>query len=249
MIAVAFTVSCQRQRYLREAIDSWRAVRGSEDARFLFMMEPLYTFPVAEFDGYLRRTFRPDQWSVGVTERPLGCLRNTQRAMEAALREGAGFGVVAEEDLAVADDVLEYFEWAREEYRRDKQVVAICAHTRSSKLPDNAAVTRAPWFNPLVWGTWQDRWDEVIGPEWGAAEGNPESWDRKLMGLCRDRKLESVFPAQSRSVHRGEVSTQYTYELGRQFWPSSVSTCFRAHYEPQAYKEVPFPIEPGDLVV
>lgn len=248
MIAVAFTVSCQRQRYLREAINSWAQVRGVQDAMLVFALEPLYNFPLNEFVDFLKRSFK--NWRVVTSTEHLGCLRNTRRAMELALGE-AEFAAVAEEDLEVATDTLEYLAWAREAYRDDQQVQAVCAHARASKLTDEAAVVRAPWFNPLVWGTWKDRWESFFGPEWGPQEdsANPESWDRKVMMSMRDKGTCSVFPVRSRSIHRGEVSTQYIYELGRTFWPSSMSTCFQSQYVPQDYREVTFPDEPGMLVV
>lgn len=245
---VAFTVSCAREKYLRETLDSWTRARGSRECKMVFALEPPGSqFPVEAFSEFARRSF-PAGVSVHPAPRPLHCLANTRRAMELALQQ-EDFGAVAEEDLEVADDVLEYLAWASEAYREDKNVVAVCAHARASQLSDSAAVVRAPWFNPLVWGTWRDRWTEVIAPQWQAADwsGNRESWDLQLMTTVSTRGLHSVFPVRSRSVHRGEVSTQYTYELGRAFWPSSISDCYAPHYEPQAYREVLYPV--GKLVV
>lgn len=247
MIAVAFTVSGLRQKYLRAALDTWAHVRGIEKARLIFSIEPGNNFPVAEFQQFISQSF-PGQARVEVADQKLGCLRNTRRAMDLALGE-ADFGVVAEEDLHVSDDVLEYLSWASEQYRDDSQVTTVCAHVKDSKVKDPAAVTRASWFNPLVWGTWRDSWEGFVRPGWGPCPGNHEGWDRNLQVQVSATGKQSVFPVLSRVIHRGETSTLTSLPLSEFFYREFLSHCFQPHYEPQAYKEVPFPIEPGDLVV
>jgi hypothetical protein len=247
-VIVAFTVSCLRQEYLRKSLDSWARVRGIRDCKLVFVLEPPGgLFPLASFEEFLQRSF-PGRWTVHAAEAPLGCLKNTRRAMELALAE-EDFGVVAEEDVEVADDVLEYFSWARDAYRGNG-VQAVCSHARASELVDAAATTRASWFNPLVWGTWLDRWENVFAPQWGPVTPSaPESWDTKFMTLFRQSGQCCLFPAQSRSVHQGEVSTMYSYEAGKALWPKTVSSCYTAHYDPQNYREVEFPAAPGVLVI
>jgi hypothetical protein len=246
---VAFTVSCHRQKYLHDALVSWAKVRGAAECKMLFALEPPHgLFPVEAFTATVRQAF-PAGAEVHIAAERLRCLRNTHRAMELAFQCGEDFAVLAEEDIEVADDVLEYFAWARDAYAGDSQVLAVCAHARSSKVSDPAAVTRAPWFNPLVWGTWRDRWEKVISPNWKPGEdcNNEQSWDLNLMLFTRDGGYASIFPLRSRSVHRGESSTHLAWPLSEHMFRESVTDCYAPRYEPQAYREVEFP--DGVLVV
>ncbi len=249
-LTIAFTVSCLREKYLRQALDSWTKVRGIQDAHLLFCLEPLSryrrrepghppeqvggtAFPVAEFKEFLRRCFRSTQ--VVVNERRLGCFRNTQVTLDRAFAAGAEFAVLAEEDLVVATDVLEYFAWAQR-YRDDKQVV--CAHTFVSSARPEQAV-RTSWFSPLVWGTWPDRWQDFIRPGWGGVPANPDAWDACLRSRIIEDRKACIFPALSRSQHIGKVSTLTPGALAEHFYKASISQCFSAHYPPQEYRECP----------
>jgi hypothetical protein len=249
-VIVALTVSCWRQRYLRASVDSWARARGAEEASFLFCLEPPSTFPLGEFTEYVQRLF-PGRAEVLVSEERLGCLRNTWRAMSQALaRTGDGFAVVCEEDVEVADDILEYFAWARDAYREDPKVAVACAHARSSQVADPHAVVRASWFCPLGWGIWQDRWGTLLSPAWGPLDGsnNNESWDNNLKQLLQDTELQAVFPVRSRSLHIGELSVLMGPVLGEHVYQASVSDCFSKGYPPGSFHEVPYP-EGGQLWV
>lgn len=239
-----------RQKYLRESIDSWTRARGADQARFVFCLEPphLY-FPVEEFAAFAERAF-PGRSMVRVSPEPLGCLRNTRQAIEMALTlSEEGFGVVAEEDLEVSDDIFEYLIWARDAYRDDPDVLTVCAHARGSSLSDQDAVTRAPWFCPLVWGTWSGKWDGYLKPAWGPATGtnNSESWDVNLQQFMQREQRHTVFPVRSRTVHRGAASTLLGSVLGEALYAGSVSNCYQPHYAEQQFHEIPYPA--GKLAV
>ena len=104
-----------RQKYLRQALGTWRRARGIGDWHLLFSLEPCrLNFPVAEFTQWAKRVFASSE--VSVNDQRLGCLRNTRRAMRLAFASGAAFAMLAEEDILVSEDVLEYFSWARDTY-------------------------------------------------------------------------------------------------------------------------------------
>ena len=235
---IAFTVSAQREKYLRQALDSWGKVRGIQDAHLLFCMEPRPVhspFPVGEFKAFLQRSFRSTE--VIVNDVRKGCFANTRDTMRRAFADGASFTILAEEDLVVADDLLEYFTWAQR-YRDDEKAIAVCSHVMAtSGLPGKAV--RVPWFSPLVWGTWPDRWEQFILPGWGGIPGNPEAWDHHLRTLIHEGGLCSLFPAWSRSEHIGRASTLTPGALSEHFFEASTSQCFRPHYEPQDWQELP----------
>lgn len=242
-LAVAFTVSALRQDYLRTTLDSWARVRGVGQARLLFAFEPLprraRPFPVAEFREYLARSFPGCWYTISTAEERQGCFANTRRAVDQALATGRDFVVLAEEDVTVADDTLEYFRWAAQTYHGDQDVIAVCAHSfRSAESAAAASVVRAPWFSPIVWGTWPDRWRDFIRPGWGGAAGNPDAWDLNLRQRIAAAGRVSVFPLRSRALHHGKVSTLTPGALAEHFYGASVSRCFAAHYPPQDYGEI-----------
>lgn len=235
-LTVAFTVSGQRQQYLRQALGSWERVRGVQDARLLFCIEPDPAFPVPEFGAWAGGAFR--QAASVVNAARLGCVANTRMAMSRAFGGGAGFAVLAEEDVEVSSDVLEYFAWAAGEYAADPGIAAVCAHTRASwSAGDNVAV-RLPWFSPLIWGTWKSRWEDFIGPGWGITEGNPHGWDARLRIELGEAGLLCLFPARSRSLHIGETSTLFTSALSAHMYPGTRSTCYEPERPPQRWREV-----------
>jgi hypothetical protein len=251
---IAFTVSCQRQKYLRQALDSWSQVRGVQEAHLLFCLEPLpffsrdraggpllerpgTAFPVAEFRAFLQRSFRSTE--VIVNDKKLGPTGNTREAMHRAFAAGAEFTILAEEDLVVATDILEWFAWAQRYRDMDGcGVTTVSAHAhRSAGTP--AQAVRVPWFSPLAWGTWPDRWAQFIEPGWGGLPDNAGAWDAQLRDRIVDAGLCSVFPARSRSQHIGELSTLTPGLLAEHFYKASQSDCFSPHYPPQEFTEVP----------
>lgn len=249
-VVVAFTVSGLREKYLRRALDSWAQVRGIANVQLVFCIEPAHTFPFGEFTGWAMRIFREPL--VRQNTEQLGCLRNTRQAFSTAFAAGARLAVLAEEDLVVSADVLEYLNWAMGEYEQDPEIAAVCAHARESKSRDEEAVVRVPWFNPLVCGTWKDRWENVIEPSWGAwdegVEGN-QAWDNNLRIVLRQAGYKCVFPAMSRVLHVGETSTIYgSAVVGEYMYAQSISTCFRPDHHPAVHREVPFASVPGLLV-
>jgi hypothetical protein len=244
---IAFTVTGLRQEYLRKSLDSWARARGVEDWAFVFCLEPCRdTFPVEAFESWARGVF--PEVMVYENTRRLGCSANTRQAMGLAFKLGADFAVLAEEDVIVATDVLEYFAWARREYIGHPQVAVACAHTRCSKGEDLAAATLAPWFSPLVWGTWPGLWDSFIRPSWGGIPSNPEAWDANLRVVLGQAGRQCVFPARSRALHIGEQSTFVMGRIAEHMYQLSISDCFEPEVPPQDYREVPFVSVPELLV-
>jgi hypothetical protein len=235
-ITVTFTVSAQRQKYLRQALESWAHVRGVRKAHMQFSMEPDPTFPADEFIGWTAGAF--GQVEVGTNAARLGPTGNTRMAMVRAFAGGADFAVCAEEDVVVASDILEYFTWAARSHAHDKDVLAVCAHVRASAETWTDAAVRLPWFNPLTWGTWRDRWQDFLEPGWGGVPGNEPGWDVNLRQRLTAAGKTCLFPVRSRSLHIGEVSTMFRPELSLHLFPATRSTCYEAQYAPQEYREI-----------
>ncbi len=248
-VVVAFTVSGQREKYLKRALDSWTQVRGIETAGLVFCVEPVPTFPVRDFTIWASRTFPGSH--VSVNPDVYGCLKNTKRAFDAAFGMGARLGVMAEEDLVVSADVLEYLTWAMAEYEHDQDVAAVCCHAKESQSTDASLAVKVPWFNPLVCGTWKDRWEGLWRPSWKPWEGGlneNQAWDNNLRIVLSHYAKHSIFPGVSRVMHIGEISTIYTPSIAEFMYQASVSGCFAASHPPAEFREVPFEAVPGLLV-
>jgi hypothetical protein len=244
---IAFTVSGHRQKYLRQSLDSWTRARGIGDWHLLFCLEPCRRiFPVAEFTQWVKGAFASAH--VHVNGEWMRCAGNTRQAMSMAFASGASFAVLAEEDVEVSTDVLEYFAWARDTYAADQQVLTVCAHAKQAEGGDGPDVVRSSWFNPVIWGTWADRWRESVNPGWGMLGGALESWDANLRRQIVTAGQVSIFPVRSRSLHIGEVSSQTPGQLSGYFYRQYLSSCFDAGRGPQSYREIPFTEDLGLLV-
>jgi hypothetical protein len=234
-LAVAFTVSGQREEYLLKTLTSWSLVRGIENVRVMLFCEPERAFPAGEVRAWCARTFASSE--VIVNERQLGCSGNTAHAMQAAFMAGVKFAVLAEEDIVVSRDVLEYFGWAQR-FQLDPKVAAVCAHTYRSQreTPANIGV-RIAWFSPLVWGTWSYQWAHFLLPGWRGSAINPEGWDQHLRDRIVAEEKECIFPGQSRSRHIGQSSTLTKWPLSEHFYGATLSDCFSKEYPVQQWAE------------
>lgn len=243
---IAFTVSGLREKYLSASLGSWAKVRGIKGVRLLFMVEPTM-MDVAAFTGFLDRNFPGS--TVVLNDDRLGCLENTKAAVDKAFSLGAQFIILAEEDLEVSDDVLEYFTFTQK-YAHDENIIAACAHTfqASPKSPADGVVS-ARWFSPLVWGTWRSQWEKFIRPEWDGLTGNPQAWDLQLRLRIVHGGKWCVFPGRSRAIHRGIASTLTVAVLAEHFYRASLSNCFSPHYGVQDWHEVPRSKEYGLVVL
>lgn len=248
-VVIAFTVSGQREKYLKRALDSWAAVRGIDQAGLVFCVEPVKTFPLDNFRHWVSSTFPVT--AVRPNPSVFGCLKNTKQAFDSAFHMGARLAVMAEEDLVVSADVLEYLTWAMAEYEHDQEVAAVCCHVKESQSADASLAVRVPWFNPLVCGTWKDRWEGLWRPSWKPWEGGldqNQAWDNNMRIVLSHKGKRSVFPVLSRVSHIGELSTIYAPSIAEFMYQASISGCFAADHQPARFREVPFETVPGLLV-
>lgn len=147
-----------------------------------------------------------------------GVLVHPWVAFEELFREGYDFVVRAEDDLLVSADILRYFEFASERWADDPSIATVHAYTRA--LGDEFQVSIGANFNPLVWGTWRDRWEEYIGPTWdkdySTNNGTPgvhAGWDWNLNTRVLPRLGKRVVgPERSRVQNVGEHGVHATPE-------------------------------------
>ena len=165
----------------------------------------------------------------------LGPVANTAVALATGFGQ-ASFVICTEEDVLVSADVLEYFAWASEAYRDDQGVAAVCAYSLAGS-GDPATVTRQQQFSALCWGTWTDRWEQML-TEWGGMPemGNPDAWDRRLLARQVAHGRRFIVPCASRSQHIGEFGLNSA--SGPDWYARTRAATFSEDHGPQVYREI-----------
>lgn len=199
---VSFT-AFHRTDYWEQSLESWARVRGIEGADIsVFLESSGFRDEMTEIATRIL-----PQTVVHQNEVRLGVSKNPWVAMDDAFSTGEDFAVLAEDDIIVSSDILEYFLWARDKFRWDPEVLAICSFDSHLESPGHTFgkgdVTKQRWFSPLVWGTWADRWENQIRDTWDF-DYSYGGWDWNMrMGVMKDQWF-CVFPRHSRSTHIGE---------------------------------------------
>ena len=209
---VTFTVN-NRPEYLRETLESWSRVRGAEDAAFYFRCEPGCPEARAICEDFTGR------FGGIVTENPrrYGVLGNPWAALEMAFavcEDPRDFAILAEEDLIVSPDVLEYFGWCQR-YADDPDVLGVTTYQHDEQPGGLSGVGPADWSRDDRWhfwvcGTWRDRWQNLIRDDWdftyrenGGGPGQM-GWDWRIRNLLVIGKgMKMIAPSLCRSQHIG----------------------------------------------
>src|SRR5687768_3214764 len=108
MITELVFTAYNRPNYFRQVIESWNAVRNLQQWRVSVHLEPSEVQ-----DEMINLAFNLNT-SVDVLVNPerAGVLTNPWNALDSAFNRGADFVVLAEDDVVVSQDILEYFEWS-----------------------------------------------------------------------------------------------------------------------------------------
>ena len=222
----------RRPHYLRPVLESWAAADGIGDVECLMIA--------------LGRTDRYEQQLDLIEEMrpkfgcPLVVAEQSERAHAApgpptAIAEAItalfadpaiDFVVAGEEDVAVSSDVLAYMAWARGKFAGDPSVLIACAHNQSGSGWDDPAaddtaadqrdVRLVPYFSPWVWGTWRDRWQQVLEPawDWDVTSGGPVTsgydWNIQLR-IIPSGPFTCVVPDAARSQNIGQFGGIYAH--------------------------------------
>ncbi|SRR5712692_1086921 len=234
---IVFT-AFDRPEYMQETMRSWSRVRGVSDTIFDFHVEPgcqkmerlcssvLFTEPV-----------------VHVNETHQGVQRNPYNAINCGfMREGGlavprpdDFVILAEDDFIVSTDVLEWFSWTSRVFYDDRHVLCVSASQHEEQPGGLAQSLLVPWFPGWVWGTWRDRWENLIKPDW-TFNYEHNGWDWRLTDYwCGEQGMVCVAPAVSRSQHIGEYGGVHT--IPGQWYRDQLSKCFQPEIPPQEFRK------------
>lgn len=225
-----------RPDYFYSTIESWNNVRSISTWNTTFHIEPSEVqLTMADISLNLNTTV-----TTVMNDELLGVLVNPWVALDEAFESGADFVVLAEDDIVVSTDTIEYFQWASSEYQTAYDVLTLNAFSQLGG-PKQNQVIRDGSFAPLVWGTWRDRWYDTLRDTWdkdystGNPDGSEAGWDWNINRIMQANNYCTVRPVQSRSDHIGELyGTHMTPEL----FGSSHGVDFLAYRGRQRYVEV-----------
>lgn len=216
-----FLTAYNRLSYLQQVLHTWESVVGVEEWDMVAMIEPsdLSHQIVEEFEEFSRKTkFR--RFSIQVNPQVYGVLHHPwvgfENLFSTNLQGNYDFVVRAEDDIIVSNDVLEYFSWAAKKFKLDPSVATV--HAFSEAEGSARDVELISKFSPLMWGTWRDRWQELLSPTWdhdystfNLRPGNQSGWDWNINTRLLPRLgLTSVCPVVSRTNNIGVVGTHGT---------------------------------------
>lgn len=192
-----------RPEYLLETLRSWREVDFT-GWDFMLRLEPSYQ--TEEQVSIFHQTpflIPPRKTSLVLNGDKYGVLLHPFVAFQEAFTTGYDFVVRAEDDLLVSRDILQFFDYAAESFQSVSEVASV--HAYSPVAGDRFEIRPSTAFNPLVWGTWADRWAEYIGPTWdkdySTNNGTPgvhAGWDWNLN--------ERILPGLDKQIIRVERS-------------------------------------------
>lgn len=211
---LAFT-AFNRLGYFEETIRSWNNVRKLDEWSVYFNIEPsMYQTKIVEVANELDTTV-----VANINVNRLGVLVNPWQALEDRFQAGADFVLLAEDDIIVSEDALEYASWTAETYVNTPEILAINFFSQEGGTdPDH--VIRRQEFSPLVWGTWRDRWDTYLRDSWdkdyssGNSDGSEAGWDWNINRILKTENKYVIRPTKSRSDHIGQFNgTHMTAEL------------------------------------
>ncbi len=204
----------RRPQYFATVLDHWSRVRGFADWKPTVHLEPsrvIHQMTTLALDAGV---------AVCHNDVRLGVAGNPFHALDSAFTDGADFVVLAEDDEVVSTDALEFFTWASDTFA-DSNVLTVCAASLAphSTPEEEHHVTLSGTFCSQLWGTWADRWHDIIRPTWDhnystRSPGGPAhetGWDWNLYRrLVPGRRV--VHPVASRSNHIGRIDGVHTTE-------------------------------------
>lgn len=213
MYSVVFTCY-NRPEFLKETLDSWANVRGIESWRKWIFVEPS-----DRRDEVLRLIDKsPLDFTVVLNEWKFGVLHNPWVALDTAFYNGSDFAVLAEDDIIVSTDTVEYFTSASSMYSPE-ELLGVSAFT-SNLSGDDRKLVRAPTFGGLVWGVWKKSWYDHLRDTWdhdysthNGIPGEQSGWDWNISTrIMPQLGKRFISPDVSRSRHIGRYGMHITVQ-------------------------------------
>ena len=256
-VAVVCT-ALRRPDYLRRTLASWQAARGISDVHSFTLAlgrDPDSLMSQASvFGEFIDAAGLKGRARIKMDSSAAAASRGMHRAIGEAGNHvfadpAVEFAVFSEEDVVVSADVLEYMAWARGEFAGDSRVLCACAHSVGGQgwdepgvgvlgaNADQEAVGLLPYFNPWAWGTWRDRWERTLEPNWDwecslGPRPDQHGYDWAILRVTQGGYL-NVVPDASRSQNIGEWGG---WAASPADFPGTQAASFRAERGPVTYR-------------
>lgn len=203
----------RRPDYSVQVLNALAQCRGIENWRVVFRIDP-WTKETTEELTRLCRQFRACPSRLIVAPGRQGCNLNIKATIDEAFSE-ADFVACVEDDIVVAPDSLQFFEWGRKLYQDNLKVFSIglwrhpkgwLPTSKSPSLPagSGSATVLGDHFFCWGWATWRNRWDWMrrwIPDQCGGVVS--QSWDC-CVGRSRAKGNKSqLLPMVSRAINIG----------------------------------------------
>lgn len=195
----------KRADYPKRVLESIRNCYGSEKYTVIICAEPGYpeVIEVLKSVEDIHKIFI-------INEKKLGCDNNTYKCLELGFNF-TDFLIIFEDDIIPSRDCLQYFEWAKEEYKNDPDVLNIGTFTDDihgvAGMKNMYETKKYEKFTSQGWGTWINRWENIIKPNWEdmEKEGYPDwfTWDVRMDRKIRGNRVE-VRPILGRTNNIGK---------------------------------------------
>lgn len=233
-----------RPDYLRRVLESWSKVANKGDWTFIISQDVENAKNKSEIEdisknflmhehGLWKSLYYYDKFGTSLFSE----LQHPYLVLDYLFHQNAdSFIVRAEDDLVVSTDILTYFQSMSISYKFKPEVATVHGFRQFKSEdspvstvgfvlanPQGLDKTKHSGFNPLVWGTWGDRWFSYIRETWDQTYSTftdrpmlESGWDWNL----RERVLPSfskkvILPSISKVENIGEVgvhSTKSTHE-------------------------------------
>lgn len=211
-------VSYDRTEYFRQTLESWLTVRGKENYTFFFSLD--YSEKTGQMLDVINwfQTTSGVSIDVEVNIPKLGVGFNHQRAIQKAFDKENAIVIVAEDDVIVSNDILEYYEYAFGNlYESD--ILMICGHSHDDPGKSDNIIFKRQYYNPLSWAISKDKWDTVLKDEWSVepfeleegliVEGFDFTIDRRVL---KQYEMSCIFPLRTRCKHVGIIGVHSNQE-------------------------------------
>jgi hypothetical protein len=225
-----------RPYYLNPTVDTWNEARGIDRWNTTVFIDPS---ELTDQTIDAARRLNTDLL-ISVNKQKLGVLKNPWNALDFAFTYGADFVILAEDDVAVSQDILEYFTWASEKYVNHQEVLCVNAFSQLNNGSENE-VTKDRTFSPLVWGIWKNRWNNLLKDTWdkdystGKPDGSEAGWDWNINRIIKREDMLVIKPLHSRSDHLGEHGGTH---MTPDWYSTSRGTNFNQIRGQQQYTEI-----------
>jgi hypothetical protein len=258
----------RRPYYLDRALESWANADGIKDIRrFIVGLGPSDKTQenlqvIDKWEGLMGREIevKPDSpraIASPAMHRPMG-----EAVCYAWEDPDVDWVILSEEDNEVSNDIFHYMKWSQRTFQDNEAVLLVCAHnlpwlpgfvgpapsdkgTKPNDDPDEdeTIVRLKRGFDSHAWGSWRERWAEVLEPTWDyeCNSGGPTTsgcdWQIATRVMPRGGYL-AVTPDASRSANYGRDEGVYMVAGDKPVGWSSANSFRMNRTLPQHYRFV-----------